>query len=144
MSIAKGTAYGGFGEISCMAVGNNEISGMAIGDNVVWEMGAEIFDILSYPAEVTAGETFTIEISCNRRTNYILTYSVNGTTESGIVRSIEELYDTEDGKRVIVISLFIGSSGSRTMRIYGSTQQSSAADYRSVTYKDISITVKAG
>lgn len=139
MSKLNGSAYASSGEIYSMALGSNILKGAAKGNDIFWLEGPILYDIISVsPDPVVKKNPITVVVSCNRQTNYILTYNTNG---AGITRTVTKIEDMEDGTRQITFTFTMGSAGERTINIYGAAQQVSAVDYRSVGYLPISITV---
>ena len=141
MSSVKGSAYGTFGEIAGMAIGNNEIDGIAVGNNVAWVQGSDILSILSAPSTASAGTPITVKVLCNQKTAYVVTYSVVGSSMTGVGRTVTDITDRQDGLREITFTLSFGSRGTRILRIYGATQSSNATSYMSVSYVETTITV---
>lgn len=139
MSKLNGSAYASSGEIYSMALGSNILKGAAKGSDIFWLEGPILYDIISVsPDPVVKKNPITVVVSCNRQTNYILTYNTNG---AGITRTVTNIEDMEDGTRQITFTFTMGSAGERTINIYGAAQQASAVDCRSVGYLPISITV---
>lgn len=139
MSNLNGSAYASSGEIYSMALGDNILKGAAKGNDIFWLEGSILYDVISVsPNPAVRNETITAVVSCNRQTNYILTYNANGT---GITRTVTNIEDMEDGTRQITFTFKMGSAGERIINVYGATQQSSAADNRSVGYLTFPITI---
>ena len=138
MSEAVGSAWGG-SEIIEMAVGELLLNGAALGGVVIWNQGSVLYELISHPTEGTVNEPISFTVSCNRVTNYLLTYTVASGNEVGVTRTITGISDTADGKRQISFSVSFSTAGIRTLRIYGIPNQSDISDYRSTTYIDTSI-----
>lgn len=139
MSILNGSAYADSGEIYQMALGNSIIKGAAKGNDIFWQEGSVIYNMVSVSPNPAAKNTdITIVISCNRQTNYVVTYNEYF---SGISRNIISIDDMPDGTRQITFTVSFSSMGQRTVNTYGATQQSSSTQHRSVGYIAIPVTV---
>lgn len=139
MSNLNGSAYASSGEIYSMALGNNILKGAAKGNDIFWLEGSVLYDIVSVsPNPAVKDTTITAVVSCNRQTNYVVTYNSNGT---GITRTVTNIEDMEDGTRQITFTFTMGSAGNRIINVYGATQQGSAVQHRSVGYLPMSITI---
>ena len=141
MSLLKGTAFNGSNEVLSIVVNGVEAMGAAFNGQVFYTKGSEIYSLVSAGNAVVSTPT-TFVISCNRLTEYLVTYSVSSSGNlSGVSRNIISLADTEDGKRQISFTVTYGTAGKRTLRVYGASSSISATSNLSVNYIDIPLTI---
>ena len=138
MASAQGLVVGGV-EALAVAVGGVEVLGMAIGDKLIYEKGAEVFDFISAPDTAERYETVTFVIETNQQTNNLLTYTVSGSSLTPLSKSIQSTEDLPNNRRRIAFTVSFSSRGSRTLRVYGSTNSTESG--RSLNYIDHTIQI---
>ncbi len=135
MSQMIGSAYGNNGEALAMALGNTRLDGAAVGDIVIWEQGSEVYEVISVePQQVATNEPTTITISANSKTKKVYLYNEYG---SNISYSLVSVTQQSDGSVIIKFKVSVGSTGNRTITIYGTPWEGSTSQtekYLSVNY----------
>lgn len=144
MAIAKGTAIGA-NEISCLAIGSNEVLSLAIGGVQIYEKGADILGVVSAPRDGIVSTPLEITVLCNRQTDYVVTYTINGQDLIGLGRTVKTKVDLPNNQREITLEISFGTAGERNVRMFGSTVSGvNAAQHLSLSYIDIPIRINRG
>ena len=142
MSQMTGAAYANNGEALAMALGNTRLDGAAIGDTIIWEQGSELYEVISVePQQVATNEPTTITISANNKTKKVYLYNEYG---SIISYELDSVTQQPDGSVIIVFRVSVGSTGNRTITIYGTPWEGSTSqteNYLSVNFLTASFQV---
>ena len=79
--------------------------------------GSEVYEVISVePQQVATNEPTTITISANSKTKKVYLYNEYG---SNISYSLVSVTQQSDGSVIIKFKVSVGSTGNRTITIYG-------------------------
>nr|WP_317413749.1 hypothetical protein [uncultured Solibaculum sp.] len=135
---AIGGEYNGR-SVTGMAYDGHVIEGLAMDGVTRWVYRASIFEVVSCPDTVIAGQNFEIKARCSDNATGL---QVEGTAGSGkwLTVTLVSKVDNGDGTANVTGRLNIGTANKRTIRIFARGTQGINGG-RSLTYIDRPITI---